>query len=268
MTTKSSTGTADYVADWRAWREGWEQWLSRPHGWLSAVSIDWLDATPRQYEGIPGLWWQDEQSLHIDPQGHEMSMAGEVFTIPKSLSMVGNDDELRLVVGDIEVGVTYREQYMIVKYDPRSPARHEFSGVPTYDPDPAWVLTGHFEPFATARSVTLDTVGWRTHDYQIPGLVRFQRDGQQYEFIVLSANGNLNTVFTDATSGVTTYPACRALNIDEPADDGTVTLDFNRAYNLPCAFSDYVPVCPAAPSGNHLPFAVEAGEKMPRNHAH
>jgi uncharacterized protein (DUF1684 family) len=57
---------------------------------------------------------------------------------------------------------------------------------------------------------------------------------------------------------------CRALNIDAPAADGTVTLDFNRAYNLPCAFSDFVPVCPAAPPCNRLPFAVEAGEKIPR----
>jgi uncharacterized protein (DUF1684 family) len=72
----------------------------------------------------------------------------------------------------------------------------------------------------------------------------------------------LNAVFTDATSGVTTYGACRSLSIPDPDEDGTVVLDFNRALNLPCALSNN-PVCPVAPPENRLPFAVEAGEKIP-----
>jgi hypothetical protein len=70
-------------------------------------------------------------------------------------------------------------------------------------------------------------------------------------------------MFRDATSGVTTYPGGRSLSIDAPGADGTVTLDFNRASNLPCAFTDYA-TCPVAPSENRLTVAVEAGEKNPR----
>jgi hypothetical protein len=36
-------------------------------------------------------------------------------------------------------------------------------------------------------------------------------------------------------------------------------LDFNRAYNPPCAFTPYA-TCPLPPAENHLPIAVEAGE--------
>jgi uncharacterized protein (DUF1684 family) len=72
----------------------------------------------------------------------------------------------------------------------------------------------------------------------------------------------MNAVFTDATSGVTTYGACRTVSVPEPDEDGTVVLDFNRALNLPCAFND-MPVCPVAPPENRLPFAVKAGEKTP-----
>jgi uncharacterized protein (DUF1684 family) len=61
---------------------------------------------------------------------------------------------------------------------------------------------------------------------------------------------------------VTTYGACRSLALPEPAADGVVTLDFNRASNLPCAFTDYA-TCPVAPAENRLPVAVEAGEKNP-----
>ncbi|MGX1494420.1 uncharacterized protein (DUF1684 family) [Streptomyces tendae] len=69
-------------------------------------------------------------------------------------------------------------------------------------------------------------------------------------------------LFTDATSGVTTYAANRALHIDAPAADGTVTLDFNRATNLPCAYTDLA-TCPLPPAENRLPVAIEAGERIP-----
>ena len=72
-------------------------------------------------------------------------------------------------------------------------------------------------------------------------------------------------LFTDATSGVTTYAACRGLAIAEPVADGTVTLDFNRAVNPPCAFTPFA-TCPLAPPGNDLPVAIEAGEKFSGPH--
>jgi uncharacterized protein len=76
--------------------------------------------------------------------------------------------------------------------------------------------------------------------------------------------GRLSILFTDATSGVTTYPANRSLQVDAPAADGTVTLDFNRATNLPCAYTEFA-TCPLPPAENRLPVAVEAGEKDPRS---
>jgi uncharacterized protein (DUF1684 family) len=62
---------------------------------------------------------------------------------------------------------------------------------------------------------------------------------------------------------VTTYPGARSLPVAEPEADGTVILDFNRASNLPCSFTDYA-TCPVAPAENKLAIAVEAGEKNPR----
>ncbi|MFI6074405.1 DUF1684 domain-containing protein [Actinoplanes sp. NPDC051343] len=61
---------------------------------------------------------------------------------------------------------------------------------------------------------------------------------------------------------MTTYAANRSLAIDPPAPDGSVVLDFNRATDLPCAYTEFA-TCPLRPSGNHLPIAVEAGEKTP-----
>lgn len=76
------------------------------------------------------------------------------------------------------------------------------------------------------------------------------------------APGSLLVLFTDATSGVTTYAANRALAVDAPDEQGAVVVDFNRATNLPCAYTDLA-TCPLPPAENRLPVAVEAGEKIP-----
>jgi hypothetical protein len=91
----------------------------------------------------------------------------------------------------------------------------------------------------------------------------FEHDGTEHTLTAFNGKtpGTLNILFTDATSGVTTYPANRSLGVQRPGPDGVV-LDFNRALNLPCAFTDFA-TCPLPPEGNDLPFAVPAGEKLP-----
>jgi len=69
-------------------------------------------------------------------------------------------------------------------------------------------------------------------------------------------------LFVDETSGKTTYAANRSLSVGAPDADGKVVIDFNRATNLPCAYTDHA-TCPLPPAGNRLPVAVEAGEKKP-----
>ncbi|EME65134.1 hypothetical protein H074_00702 [Amycolatopsis decaplanina DSM 44594] len=75
-------------------------------------------------------------------------------------------------------------------------------------------------------------------------------------------NGKKDGLLTDATSGVTTYAANRSLAVPAPAEDGSVVLDFTRATNPPCAFTDFA-TCPLPPAGSDLPFAAKAGKKLP-----
>jgi hypothetical protein len=74
--------------------------------------------------------------------------------------------------------------------------------------------------------------------------------------------GSLHILFTDLTSGGTTYAANRSLLVSPPDADGTVILDFNRATNLPCAYTEFA-TCPLPPAENRLPVAIEAGEQIP-----
>jgi uncharacterized protein (DUF1684 family) len=102
------------------------------------------------------------------------------------------------------------------------------------------------------------------HHHTAVGTIDFELAGSPARLIAFGRqDGALQILFTDATSGVTTYPGARSLAVAAPDDDGAVTLDFNRATNLPCSFTDFA-TCPVAPPENRLTVAVEAGEKNPR----
>jgi len=97
-----------------------------------------------------------------------------------------------------------------------------------------------------------------------PGRAEFERDGRRFSLEPVLEEGatELFYIFKDATSGEETYPPGRFLYSAAP-EGGTVLLDFNRAYNPPCAFTAFA-TCPLPPPQNVLSLAVRAGEKMYR----
>ncbi|MBQ0925670.1 DUF1684 domain-containing protein [Saccharopolyspora endophytica] len=254
-----------FIEQWQDWHANRERDLADPYGWLALVSLDWLTDVPATYPTVPGVWWQDAEAAYLDPQGAELSYEGQPITEVQRFELVNSGAGTRVSAGDVEVEVARRSGYLIRVHSPKAPALRDFRGVPTYQPDPNWVITGTFEPFAEPRPTTVGAVTpGLNHVYQAPGLVRFEHDGTEHTLTAFNGKtgSGLNILFTDATSGVTTYPANRSVVTAEPASDGTVTLDFNRAVNLPCAFTDFA-TCPLPPEGNHLPFEVTAGELLP-----
>jgi uncharacterized protein (DUF1684 family) len=126
-------------------------------------------------------------------------------------------------------------------------------------------VTGRYVPFDEPRPTTVGAVvEGLQHVYDAPGRVEFELDGLPLSLTAFNGPtpGSLFVLFTDLTSGVTTYAANRSVQVDAPAPDGTVTLDLNRATNLPCAYTQFA-TCPLPPAENHLPVAVEAGEQQP-----
>jgi len=252
------------VSDWQEWKSKRERDLADPYGWLALVSLDWLEDIPRAYPDLPGLWWQDADAAYLDPQGADVTHEGKPITGVQRFELVNSGAGTRVVAGDVEVEIARRSGYLIRVHDPKAPVLREFHGVPAYEPGPDWVLTGRFEPFDEPRPTTVGAVvEGLSHVYTAPGVVRFTRDGGVHTLTAFNGkDGGLSILFNDATSGVTTYAANRSLSVPAPDAAGTVVLDFNRAVNLPCAFTDYA-TCPLPPAGNRLAFAVEAGEKLP-----
>lgn len=261
--TEQSTASTDFVQQWRRWRQARERALADPHGWLALVSLDWLGSTPGRYPGVPGLWWQDQDAAYFDPDGAAVTYAGAPVTGVRRFELVNSGPGARVVAGELEIEVARRSGYLVRVHDPSAAALHAFRGVPTYDPDPAWVISGRFDAFDEPRATTVGAVvDGLSHVYLAPGVVRFSFGGRPHALTAFNGKeSGLSILFTDATSGVTTYPANRSLAA-EPAPDGSVVLDFNRAVNLPCAFTDFA-TCPLPPAGNRLPFPVTAGERLP-----
>jgi uncharacterized protein (DUF1684 family) len=266
MSTSLDAVGADqrFVHDWQEWKTARERDLAEPHGWLALVSLDWLDETPRRYSDLPGLWWQDEDAAYLDPEGAELTHEGEPVTGVHRFELVNSGAGTRVSAGDVEIEVARRSGYLIRVHDPKAQVLADFRGVPAYEPRPDWVLAARYEPFDEPRPTTVGAVvAGLSHVYTAPGVVRFEHEGTEHVLTVFNGKTDgFSILFTDATSGVTTYAANRSLAVSAPDQNGGVVLDFTRATNLPCAFTDFA-TCPLPPEGNRLPFAVEAGELLP-----
>jgi uncharacterized protein (DUF1684 family) len=236
-----------YADDWAAWHEAHERRRARPHGFLAATGLHWLTDDWQRFDDVPGEWRDGPGGVTVRlPEG------------PRDLGVV-DEHGVEVMFGDVLAEVARRGRLVMVRpRDPHHPARLAYRGTPAFPPDEKWVVAGRF--VEDPREVTVGSVvDGLEHVYGAPGRVEFELGGMALSLTVFSG---FAIIFTDATSGVTTYPACRTLRIDPPAADCSVTVDFNRATNLPCAYTEFA-TCPLPPPENKLPIAVEAGEQLP-----
>ena len=260
-----------FIRDWREWHRGREATRSDPHGFLAITNLHWLHETPERFDDAPGLWSTGPDGVRVVlAQGEELLVDGVPVHGEHRFGVIAERGSLFPTSGDAVIEVAKRGGHDILRpRHPGNPLRVEFSGTPTYEPDPRWAVTGRYEPFDEPRPTTVGAaVAGLEHVYDAPGRIVFELEGRVLSLTAFNgyAPGSLMVLFTDATSGVTTYAANRTLLIDPPAPDGTVRVDFNRATNLPCAYTDLA-TCPLPPAENRLPLAVEAGEKIPRERA-
>ncbi|KIF71731.1 hypothetical protein HY68_29335 [Streptomyces sp. AcH 505] len=265
--TIQDTDRAGFVQQWEKWHEEHERSLADPHGFLAVTSLRWLDAEPARFPDAPGVWSTTEDGVVVElAEGEELTVDGEVVQGRHSFGVIAERGSVYAVAGDAVIEVAKRGGHDIVRpRHPENPLRVEHTDTPAYAPDPLWARTGRYVPFDAPRAVTVGAaVEGLQHVYDAPGQVEFEVAGTTHRLTAFNgrAPGSLLVLFTDATSGVTTYAANRALAVDAPDEQGAVVVDFNRATNLPCAYTDLA-TCPLPPAENRLPVAVEAGEKIP-----
>jgi uncharacterized protein (DUF1684 family) len=265
--TDQPVDTAAFAREWQAWHHTHEENRADAHGFLAITSLNWLDETPTRYPDAPGEWTTSGAGTVVAlAPGEEVVIDGRSVTGRYEFGVIPERGGVTVLAGDTEIEVARRGGSDLVR--PRHPSHRtlvDYPGTPVYPPSPHWVAEGVFAPFDEPKPVTVGSVSeGLEHVYDSPGVIEFELHGETFSLTAFNGPtpGSLFVLFTDATSGKTTYAANRSLQIDAPDAAGRVTLDFNRATNLPCAYTEFA-TCPLPPTGNRLAIAIEAGEKIP-----
>lgn len=146
--------------------------------------------------------------------------------------------------------------------DLEHPARKNFQGLEYFPARNDWIVDARFDPYPADKRIPIVNILGMTDQMVAPGAIVFKKGGREYRLDTLLETPDaqeLFVMFADATSARETYGAGRFMYIPLPKD-GRVTVDFNRAYNPPCAFNEFA-TCPLPPPQNRLPVRVDAGEK-------
>lgn len=270
---------SSFLKDENAWRAQRLARLTQEDGWLSVAGLDWLSAGDNTIGSAPDaalrlpakaptrvgtLTWKDGKVHFQAAPGVVPTLGGKPF--PEG-DLEPDAASSMVSLGDLRFSVIARGNRMGLRLrDLHSETFDRFKGIPAFAPNPAYRVVGQFEPYTPMKDTRVATVIGIPMDAKIPGRVTFTLQGKSMSLEpVLDDDGiTLFFIFRDGTTGHGTYPAGRFLYA-EPAKDGKVILDFNRAENPPCAFTLYA-TCPLAPEQNTLPIAVEAGEKDPHLH--
>jgi uncharacterized protein (DUF1684 family) len=261
------------IASWRAARDAG---LRKPEGWLTLVGLFWLEEGENRFGSDPhdrvvlpagkapavaGALVRHGEAVTVRASpGAGLESAGKpVSEMPLVSDASGKPTVLRL--GSLSFYVIKRGDRLGVRVkDSRSPALAGFRGVESFPADPAWRVVARFEPHPRPASIPIANVLGQIESQPSPGTVVFEHGGKTYRLDALDGgDGTLSLIFGDATNGRETYGAGRFLDTDPPRD-GKVVVDFNKAYNPPCAFTAFA-TCPLPPRQNRLPVAVTAGEK-------
>lgn len=261
------------ITEWKEYRAGR---LTEPTGWLRLADLIWLEEGENNFgsgadmdirfpEGtIPE--YAGVFTLHGDRV--EMHAAGDVTITHEGepvQQMVIFDGESRPEI-HLESLIWYvdtrGDQHGIRIYNQDNPEADSFDGFPFYPVDPSWHREARFIPWEEDRTISIVNVLGDTIDRYSPGKVEFTIDGELYSLDAFESASGLFLMFTDYTGRTETYQAGRYMIIDLPDEDGKTVIDFNKAYNPPCAFSKLT-TCQLPPPQNRLDVEIPAGEKRP-----
>jgi hypothetical protein len=249
-----------FLADWKAWHERRLASLRKPQGWLALTGLHWLKPGANTVPGLPGTFVLDGKVVTLAARPADGWTAAGAPVISRTLASDATATPDRLQVGSRAVMVIERSGKVALRvWDAESPLRKRFTGIDTFPPDPRWRVTARWEPYPAPRPVEVPSVTGDVSVEQAPGRAVFTVDGKEYALEPTSDGDGLFFVFKDRTAPRETYGAGRFLAAEGPKD-GTVVLDFNRAYNPPCAFTPFA-TCPLPTPQNVLPVRIEAGER-------
>ncbi len=258
-----------------AWRASRHERLIQPDGWLTLVGLEWLEEGESrigsaadndiQLSGGPDFWGSvvlENDRLHFknhDPENVRIN--GEPLSHAELVPDTAGEPTV-ISSGNLSINAIFRGSYALRIKDSHAKALQSFKGVDNYPINESWCIDGRFIPAAEDEVIEITNVLGQVSESQVFGTFEFDMDGETHSLLGLGEadSKSLWFIFADRTSGHGTYGAGRYLYTDGMPQNGRLTVDFNKAYNPPCAFNPYS-TCPIPPQRNRMDLFVTAGEK-------
>lgn len=270
-----------YISEVNDWHERRVKSLMGPSGWLNIAGLFWLS------DGMNSFGHNADNAL-VFPTPMDIGKAGYLslesglvrqtlmpgVTVTRNgipvpaTSIIFHPDSNRQPV--MEYGTL---RWFIIKRDTRygvrlrdlsHPGLQQFAGIDRYPVDARWKVTARWEE-TPGRTIPITNVLGQTTPQPAPGVLVFNLEGKEFRLDALDEGANeLFIIFGDATNAGETYGSGRYLYVPKP-QNGSVEVDFNRAENPPCAFTEFA-TCPLPPAQNVMDVAVLAGEKDYKHH--
>lgn len=277
--TQDQATQVAFARDLELWRGQRVANLTKPDGWTSVVGLHWIDPGPHYFGASAGngiqlsvgpphlgmidlnngrLRFVPEKGLALTLDGQPLQGAAELRAddSPTGPSVIGFDEGKGLVTV-----IKRGDRYALRVKHADAPSRTGFQGLTYWPASTDWKVQAHFVAHPAGKTLPIASIIGTTDEVPNPGAFEFERDGKQYRIEALDeGDDTLFLVFADRTSGHGSYPAGRFLDAPKPGVDARVVLDFNQAYNPPCAFTAFA-TCPLPPPQNRLDLAINAGEK-------
>jgi uncharacterized protein len=261
-----------YRASIEKWRQAYEAQLKSDSGWLTVSGLFWLHDGENTFGSGPlndmvlpapapasaGSFecHSGRTTVHVKP-GVPALLNGKRV---ESAEMRPDSNADQLVLGDLTLYVhSSGERFTVRLRDKNSNLRKAFTGTRWFPVDETYHVVAKYIPYDKPKQIEIQNVMGDTLKESILGYVTFKLGGKDLRLDAETDGKDASFVFRDLTSGHETYAASRFLDTRiEP--DGKVVLDFNQAYNPPCAYNPYT-TCPLPPPQNRLDVRIAAGEK-------
>jgi uncharacterized protein len=261
-----------------AWREQRVKELTSDTGWLTLAGLFWLKPGDNSFGRAASNALALDNPALADTAGSFVLSGRQVRFVARPGSGVTHDGQpvtsldlatdaggepTVLASGTLRFFVIERAGNLGVRVrDLNNPHRRGFSGLSYFPVSTEWLFDARFEPYEPARRIRIVNILGMEQELESPGAVIFNKDGREWRLDTVleqPSDRELFIMFADATSGHETYGAGRFMYIPLPRA-GRAQLDFNKAYNPPCALNDFA-TCPLPPPQNRLKLRVDAGEK-------
>jgi uncharacterized protein (DUF1684 family) len=255
------------------WRQEREAGLKADDGWLTLAGLFWLHPggntigsaegsairLPRGPARAGTIDYNNGRAIIRFDSGVNGTINGKRSgqAVLHSDAAEGKPDVVQLE--DLTFFIIHRGTRDAIRLkDKRSEYRKAFTGLHWYPIRSEYRIEAKWVPYDSPHKLAVPNILGETAQEPSPGYAEFTLAGEHYRLYPVIEGSQLFFIFKDQTAGKETYPAGRFLHSEMPKN-GQVLLDFNEAYNPPCAFTPFA-TCPLPPRPNRLSARIEAGE--------